>query len=160
MVTRNLCIYSIKNFFLYRIVGYYNNAWLLQIFLAFPPFQTLFFLVFVACCGIVDNIFMFKGGLMMILWCLLRCFKDGRCADADDILPDGHKLKQGDGVYYISYAMGRMSYIWGEDAKEFRPERWLNNGVFQPESPFKFVAFHVRNIFNHGMFHNNFILHF
>ncbi|KAJ9680892.1 hypothetical protein PVL29_020023 [Vitis rotundifolia] len=68
---------------------------------------------------------------------------DGRCADADDILPDGHKLKQGDGVYYISYAMGRMSYIWGEDAKEFRPERWLNNGVFQPESPFKFVAFHA-----------------
>ncbi|RVW85159.1 Cytochrome P450 704C1 [Vitis vinifera] len=68
---------------------------------------------------------------------------DGRCADADDILPDGHKLKQGDGVYYMSYAMGRMSYIWGEDAKEFRPERWLNNGVFQPESPFKFVAFHA-----------------
>jgi hypothetical protein len=36
-----------------------------------------------------------------------------------------------------------MSSIWGEDAEEFRPERWIKNGIFQPESPFKFVAFHV-----------------
>lgn len=69
---------------------------------------------------------------------------DGRVADTDDILPDGFKLKKGDGVYYISYAMGRMPYIWGDDAEDFKPERWLNdNGVFQPESPFKFVAFHA-----------------
>nr|GMN30288.1 hypothetical protein TIFTF001_046415 [Ficus carica]GMN30301.1 hypothetical protein TIFTF001_046417 [Ficus carica] len=68
---------------------------------------------------------------------------DGRCADVDDILPDGFKVKKGDGVYYIAYAMGRMPYIWGEDAHEFRPERWLKDGVFQPESPFKFIAFHA-----------------
>lgn len=62
----------------------------------------------------------------------------------DDILPDGFKLKKGDGVYYISYAMGRMPYIWGDDAEDYKPERWLNdNGVFQAESPFKFIAFHV-----------------
>ncbi|THG02622.1 hypothetical protein TEA_006696 [Camellia sinensis var. sinensis] len=67
---------------------------------------------------------------------------DGRCAETDDILPDGFKLKKGDGVYYMSYAMGRMPYIWGDDAEDFRPERWLKNGVFQPESPFKFIAFH------------------
>nr|XP_043629658.1 cytochrome P450 704C1 isoform X2 [Erigeron canadensis] len=68
---------------------------------------------------------------------------DGRVADSDDILPDGFKLAKGDGVYYISYAMGRMPYIWGDDAEDFKPERWLNdNGVFQPVSPFKFVAFH------------------
>ncbi|THG13196.1 hypothetical protein TEA_004506 [Camellia sinensis var. sinensis] len=67
---------------------------------------------------------------------------DGRCAETDDILPDGFKLKKGDGVYYMSYAMGRMPYIWGDDAEDFRPGRWLNNGVFQPESPFKFIAFH------------------
>lgn len=43
--------------------------------------------------------------------------------------------------------MGRMPYIWGDDAEEFRPERWLDqNGVFQPESPFKFVAFHVSDL--------------
>lgn len=69
--------------------------------------------------------------------------KDGRCADVDDTLPDGFKLKRGDGVYYMAYAMGRMTNIWGEDAEVFRPERWLSNGIFQPESPFKFIAFHV-----------------
>ncbi|KAF8380395.1 hypothetical protein HHK36_027880 [Tetracentron sinense] len=68
---------------------------------------------------------------------------DGRCSETDDVLPDGYRLKRGDDVYYLTYAMGRMSYIWGEDAEDFRPDRWLNNGVFQPESPFKFVAFHA-----------------
>jgi len=42
--------------------------------------------------------------------------------------------------------MGRMEYLWGSDAKEFRPERWLQNGLFQPESPFKFAAFQVRDL--------------
>ncbi|KAL5792546.1 hypothetical protein ACOSP7_001140 [Xanthoceras sorbifolium] len=67
---------------------------------------------------------------------------DGRCAEMDDTLPDGFKVKKGDGVYYMAYAMGRMDYIWGDNAEEFRPERWFKNGIFQPESPFKFVAFH------------------
>ncbi|KAL5571495.1 hypothetical protein UlMin_021092 [Ulmus minor] len=68
---------------------------------------------------------------------------DGRSADEDDILPDGFRVKKGDGVLYSAYAMGRMPHIWGEDAQTFRPERWLKNGVFQPESPFKFVSFHA-----------------
>ncbi|XP_075499848.1 cytochrome P450 704C1-like [Primulina tabacum] len=66
---------------------------------------------------------------------------DGKFASEDDILPDGNKIKKGDGVAYMPYAMGRMAHIWGEDAEEFRPERWLQNGVFQAESPFKFTAF-------------------
>ncbi|XP_004306891.1 PREDICTED: cytochrome P450 704C1-like [Fragaria vesca subsp. vesca] len=68
---------------------------------------------------------------------------DGRCAEKDDILPDGFRLKKGDGINYMAYAMGRMPYIWGQDAEDFRPERWLNDGVFQPESTFKFVTFHA-----------------
>ncbi|KAK8979891.1 hypothetical protein V6N11_066091 [Hibiscus sabdariffa] len=67
----------------------------------------------------------------------------GRCAQEDDVLPDGHKVKKGDDVFYLSYAMGRMPYIWGEDAEEFRPERWLKDRVFKPESPFKFISFHA-----------------
>ncbi|GFP82297.1 cytochrome p450 704c1 [Phtheirospermum japonicum] len=67
---------------------------------------------------------------------------DGRCAETDDTLPDGFKLKKGDGVYYMAYAMGRMTHVWGDDAEEFKPERWINNGIFQSESPFKFVSFH------------------
>ncbi|EEF50415.1 heme binding protein, putative [Ricinus communis] len=55
---------------------------------------------------------------------------DGRCAKEDDILPDGFRMRKGDGLFYMAYAMGRMPYIWGEDAEDFRPERWLNNGIF------------------------------
>nr|GMC82816.1 cytochrome P450 704C1-like [Ipomoea batatas] len=73
---------------------------------------------------------------------LYPALPDGRCAEIDDVLPDGFKVKKGDGVYYMSYAMGRMPYIWGDDAEEFRPERWLKDGIFTPESPFKFTAFH------------------
>ncbi|KAI9162109.1 hypothetical protein LWI28_023946 [Acer negundo] len=66
---------------------------------------------------------------------------DGKCSIEEDILPDGFVVKKDDGVNYIPYAMGRMTYIWGDDAEDFRPERWLLDGVFQPESPFKFTAF-------------------
>ena len=69
--------------------------------------------------------------------------QDGRSAMVDDTLPDGHRVKKGDSVYYLAYAMGRMQSIWGDDAEEFRPERWLENGVFRPEPSHKFIAFHV-----------------
>ncbi|XP_030474406.2 cytochrome P450 704C1-like isoform X1 [Syzygium oleosum] len=68
---------------------------------------------------------------------------DGRCAEADDVLPDGFHVKKGDGVYFLAYSMGRMHNIWGEDAEDFKPERWLKDGIFQNESPFKFVAFNA-----------------
>ncbi|XP_006652670.1 cytochrome P450 704C1-like [Oryza brachyantha] len=61
---------------------------------------------------------------------------------SDDTLPDGHAVKKGDMVNYQPYPMGRMEFLWGDDAGEFRPERWLDDsGVFVPESPFKFTAF-------------------
>ncbi|CAL5050616.1 unnamed protein product [Urochloa decumbens] len=68
---------------------------------------------------------------------------DGKIADEDDTLPNGHRVLKGDGVNYMIYAMGRMTYLWGTDAEEFRPERWLVNGVFQQENPYKFVAFNA-----------------
>ncbi|URD88612.1 cytochrome P450 [Musa troglodytarum] len=33
--------------------------------------------------------------------------------------------------------------IWGRDCNEYKPERWLENGVFNPESPFRFPVFHA-----------------
>ncbi|KAK4794954.1 hypothetical protein SAY86_012948 [Trapa natans] len=68
---------------------------------------------------------------------------DGRCAEVDDVLPDGYKVKKGDGVYNMTYAMGRMKSLWGDDAEDFKPERWLKDGIFRPESPFKFAAFNA-----------------
>ncbi|KAM7266330.1 hypothetical protein ACFE04_004227 [Oxalis oulophora] len=67
---------------------------------------------------------------------------DPKLCLADDILPDGYNVKKGDIVMYKPYAMGRMKYVWGEDAEEFKPERWLDDkGVFRQESSFKFTAF-------------------
>ncbi|WVZ86793.1 hypothetical protein U9M48_033525 [Paspalum notatum var. saurae] len=67
---------------------------------------------------------------------------DVKCCFSDDTLPDGYAVKKGDMVHYQPYPMGRMEFLWGADAEEFRPERWLDDdGVFVPESPFKFTAF-------------------
>ncbi|XP_004309254.1 PREDICTED: cytochrome P450 704C1-like [Fragaria vesca subsp. vesca] len=65
-----------------------------------------------------------------------------RMCFSDDTWPDGFSVKNGDMVVYQPYAMGRMKSLWGDDAEEFRPERWLDeNGLFHDESPFKFIAF-------------------
>jgi cytochrome P450 len=42
-------------------------------------------------------------------------------------------MRKGDLVSFQPYVMGRMKFLWGEDAEQFRPERWL----------FKFTAFQV-----------------
>ncbi|WMV11379.1 hypothetical protein MTR67_004764 [Solanum verrucosum] len=61
---------------------------------------------------------------------------------SDDTLPDGFNVNKGDMVSYLPYAMGRMKFIWGDDAEEYKPERWLDHdGFFRHESPFKFTAF-------------------
>jgi len=75
---------------------------------------------------------------------LLSTTQDVKYCFSDDTLPDGYAVNQGDMVNYQPYPMGRMKFLWGADAEEFRPERWLNDdGVFVPESPFKFTAFQV-----------------
>lgn len=72
--------------------------------------------------------------------------QDVKCCFSDDTLPDGYAVKKGDMVNYQPYQMGRMRFLWGADAEEFRPERWLDDaGVFVPESPFKFTAFQVKS---------------
>ncbi|KAG6553429.1 hypothetical protein Mapa_005164 [Marchantia paleacea] len=64
-----------------------------------------------------------------------------KVAAANDVFPDGTPIKRGEFVSYASYAMGRLKCLWGPDVDEFKPERWLKNGVFQPQSPFKLTAF-------------------
>ncbi|KAL4575301.1 hypothetical protein LXL04_022143 [Taraxacum kok-saghyz] len=66
---------------------------------------------------------------------------DSKFAVEDDKLPDGTLVEKGTRVTFHPYAMGRMETIWGKDCNEFKPERWLNNGVFNQESPFKYPVF-------------------
>eukprot|EP00898_Chlorokybus_atmophyticus_P008911 jgi/Chlat1/9020/Chrsp94S08291 len=74
---------------------------------------------------------------------------DSHVALHDDVLPNGLKMDADEHATYSSYAMGRAPWVWGKDAAEFRPERWLANDeatgtrVFQNQSPFTFTAFHA-----------------
>ncbi len=43
----------------------------------------------------------------------------------DSTFPDGTSLPKGSVVMWVPWAMGRSHQIWGEDADEFRPGRWL-----------------------------------
>ena len=44
---------------------------------------------------------------------------------ADDVLPGGQAVPAGTTVLYLPFAMGRDAALWGEDAEELRPERWM-----------------------------------
>ncbi|CAM6129810.1 unnamed protein product [Calypogeia fissa] len=66
---------------------------------------------------------------------------DGKGIAEDDVLPDGTRVKAKKIIIYSPWGMGRMTSIWGPDAKEFKPERWLQTGKYLPESEFKFTAF-------------------
>ncbi|KAF8396435.1 hypothetical protein HHK36_018054 [Tetracentron sinense] len=66
---------------------------------------------------------------------------DSKFAQEDDILPDGTSVTRGTRVTYHPYAMGRMEEVWGPDCHDFIPERWLKNGIFYPESPYKCPVF-------------------
>ena len=88
-------------------------------------------------CGKVDLYFKF----ILLFFLLLQ---DPKICFSDDTLPDGFSVNKGDVVCYLPYAMGRMKFIWGDDAEEYKPERWLDrDGFFRPENPFKFTAFQV-----------------
>ncbi|TPX41686.1 hypothetical protein SeMB42_g05461 [Synchytrium endobioticum] len=45
----------------------------------------------------------------------------------DCVLPgSGAVLKAGDNVVFSTYVIGRSKEVWGEDASEFKPERWFD----------------------------------
>ncbi|KAL8286712.1 hypothetical protein RQP46_004240 [Phenoliferia psychrophenolica] len=49
---------------------------------------------------------------------------------------------KGETVLWSDWAMGRLRSIWGEDAKQFKPERWIDSdGSLKTVSNWKFHAF-------------------
>ncbi|CAK9180494.1 unnamed protein product [Ilex paraguariensis] len=68
---------------------------------------------------------------------------DTKACREDDVLPDGTTVGKGWFVSYHTYAMGRMESVWGKNCCEYKPERWLENGVYNQESPFRFPVFHA-----------------
>ncbi|XP_052184806.1 cytochrome P450 94C1-like [Diospyros lotus] len=66
---------------------------------------------------------------------------DSKFCLEDDVLPDGTFVRKGSRVTYHPYAMGRMERVWGPDCLEFKPERWLQGGVFRPANLFKYPVF-------------------
>ncbi|KAK3162530.1 hypothetical protein QOZ80_1BG0090620 [Eleusine coracana subsp. coracana] len=67
---------------------------------------------------------------------------DSKFAAGDDVLPDGTVVTKGTRVTYHAYAMGRIESVWGQDCREFRPDRWLGrDGQFVPESPYRYPVF-------------------
>ncbi|RKF64472.1 Cytochrome P450 94A1 [Golovinomyces cichoracearum] len=58
------------------------------------------------------------------------------------ILPDSTYLPKDTIICWCTWAMNRSRLIWGEDANDFRPERWIdNNNTFKPRSVFEFPVF-------------------
>ncbi|KAG7648867.1 putative cytochrome P450 [Arabidopsis thaliana] len=62
----------------------------------------------------------------------------------EDVLPSGHKVKSNINIMIFIYTMGRMKTIWGEDAMEFKPERWISEtGGVRHEPSYKFLSFNA-----------------
>ncbi|EGZ17699.1 hypothetical protein PHYSODRAFT_504330 [Phytophthora sojae] len=63
----------------------------------------------------------------------------------DVVLCDGTVVKAGEAVSWSSYSMGRMPHVWGPDAKQFKPERWIDatTGKLMAVSPLKFPLFNA-----------------
>ncbi|KAK3807914.1 MAG: cytochrome P450 [Benniella sp.] len=63
-----------------------------------------------------------------------------KVAVQDDVWPDGTKVYKGEFVSWSPWVMGRSTAIWGPDAKEYRPNRWMTG---EKPSATKFPSFHA-----------------
>ncbi|CAN8253776.1 unnamed protein product [Cochlearia groenlandica] len=69
-----------------------------------------------------------------------------KSAIKQDVLPSGHRVNANSKIIIALYALGRMKAVWGEDAFEFKPERWVSksgNGTLRHEPSFKFLPFNA-----------------
>ncbi|RCH94663.1 hypothetical protein CU097_002244 [Rhizopus azygosporus] len=61
----------------------------------------------------------------------------------DDVWPDGTQIRKGDYILWCPYAQGRCEKVWGVDAKEFKPERWIEEGELKRQNQGQWPAFHA-----------------
>ncbi|GLE00377.1 hypothetical protein PINS_up009134 [Pythium insidiosum] len=65
--------------------------------------------------------------------------------EEDIVLSDGTFVRKGWNVALPSFVMGRLEHVWGPDACEFKPERWIdeNTGKLVHVPASKFIAFNA-----------------
>lgn len=56
-------------------------------------------------------------------------------------LPDGTFLPKSSILLWSPWAMNRSRLIWGEDAEDFNPERWLADGALISKTAFEYPVF-------------------
>ncbi len=69
---------------------------------------------------------------------------------AETTFPDGTWLPKGSVVMWATWAMGRSKNTWGDDADEFRPERWHVAGDEGEPLTLKTVSAFAFPVFNGG----------
>lgn len=63
---------------------------------------------------------------------------------AEDVVIDGDVLiPKGSTSILAFYAMARMESVWGPDAKEFKPKRWLVDGRLRQVSASQYPVFNA-----------------
>ncbi|KAF4635538.1 hypothetical protein G7Y89_g2556 [Cudoniella acicularis] len=67
-------------------------------------------------------------------------FEIKQCVKATT-LPDGTHLPQDSVLVWCTWAMNRSRITWGDDAEQFTPERWLENGCLISKSASQFPVF-------------------
>ncbi|ESZ92523.1 cytochrome P450 [Sclerotinia borealis F-4128] len=67
-------------------------------------------------------------------------FEIKQCEQANT-LPDGTFLPKNAVLVWCPWAMNRSKFTWGEDADDFKPERWLEDGVLISKTAFEYPVF-------------------
>ncbi|XP_037450647.1 noroxomaritidine synthase 2-like [Triticum dicoccoides] len=65
---------------------------------------------------------------------------------ADAIMPSGHQVHAGETVLISLHSMARMEAIWGEDCRDYNPDRWLS----EDGNKLRYVPSHKFLSFNSG----------
>jgi len=61
----------------------------------------------------------------------------------DDMIPGGYFVSKGTEVQFNAYTIHRSKTLWGKDAEEFKPERWLAEDFAKKIHPYQYLPFHA-----------------